>query len=84
MPRTLNAKAALDRHFLETRGRILEIAANLDRIAGGEGDSPNDHRLTQLQTAIDILRSNRPDKAAACQMAFSLSYEEAWNVPNAK
>ena len=84
MPRTLNAKAALDRYFLETRGRILEVAANLDRIAEGDGDSPDDHRLTQLRTAIDILCSDRPDKAAACQMAFSLTYEDSWKAPNSK
>jgi hypothetical protein len=84
MSRTLNAKAALDRYFLETRGKILEIAANLDRIAEGDGDSQSDHRVAQLHAAIDILRSDRPDKAAACQMAFSLDYEHDWDAPNAK
>ena len=84
MPRTLNAQTALDRHFLETRGKILEIAANLDRIAEGTGDVSNDRRYAQLVAALDILRSDRADKAAACQMAFSLGYEDGWKAPNGK
>ncbi|MCB9853695.1 MAG: hypothetical protein H6819_11410 [Phycisphaerales bacterium] len=84
MPRTLNAQTALDRHFLETRGKILEIAANLDRIAEGAGDAKSDRRYAQLAKALNILTSDRPDKAAACQMAFSLSFEDGWKAPNAK
>lgn len=84
MPRTLNAQTALDRHFLETRGKILEVAANLDRIAEGDGDVSTDRRIAQLTEALNILTSNRPDKATACQMAFSLSYEDGWKAPNGK
>jgi len=36
----LSASAALDRHFLETRCKIIEIAANLDRIDRGHVAQP--------------------------------------------
>lgn len=84
MPRTLTAQAALDRYFLETRGKILEVAANLDRIAEGDGDATTDRRYAQLRAAIDILQGDTSDKATACQMAFSLDYEAGWKAPNAK
>ncbi|HPF40052.1 MAG TPA: hypothetical protein P5081_04365 [Phycisphaerae bacterium] len=84
MHRTLTSQAALDRHFLETRGRILEVAANLDRIAEGAGDAKGDRRYAQLAEALRILTSDRPDKAAACQMAFSLDYDDGWKAPNGK
>jgi len=85
MPRTLNANVALDRYFLETRCKIIEIAANMDRIAEGSGadSAQRDPRVAQIQEAIRILTSNAKDKAAACQLVFSQNYDDGWSAPNA-
>jgi len=84
MSRTLDAQTALDRYFLETRCKIIEIAANMDRIAEGTGASvaQRDPRLAQIQEAIRILTSDAKDKAAACQLVFSQNYEDGWDAPN--
>ena len=85
MPRTLNANVALDRYFLETRCKIIEIAANMDRIAEGSGadSAKRDPRVARIQEAIRILTSDAKDKAAACQLVFSQNYDDGWNAPNA-
>ena len=86
MSRTLDAQTALDRYFLETRCKIIEIAANMDRIAEGSGgadSAQHDPRFAQIQEAIRILTSDSKDKAAACQLVFSQDYEDGWNAPNA-
>ncbi len=85
MSRTLDAQTALDRYFLESRCKIIEIAANMDRIAEGSGANAaqRDPRVTQIQEAIRILTSDAKDKAAACQLVFSQNYDDGWNAPNA-
>jgi len=82
----LSAKEVLDRYFLETRGRILEIAANLDRIDRGEpvAKQQDDPRMDQILQALDVLRSEGAARAERCQMVFSLPYEENWSAPNAE
>jgi len=74
------AAAALDGCFLETRGRILEVAANLDRI--GQSRDPAavsaDRRMAQLAAALAIVNDDQPDKVKRCQMAFSLPYDANW------
>jgi hypothetical protein len=92
----LTAAAALDRHFLETRCKIIEIAANLDRIdrgadanvaqppsavSGGTDPSSADPRLTQIRMALQTLLEPGPDRAEKCQMVFSLPYEPDWKRP---
>ena len=81
MKSTRTATAALDGCFLETRGKILEIAANLDRIAQASGiESLNaDRRKNQMTTALEILLDDQPDKAKRCQMAFSLPFDASWH-----
>ena len=44
----MNAAELLDRHYLEVRARLLEIAATLDRIERGEGATEEDARMKQL------------------------------------
>jgi len=92
----LTAEAALDRHFLETRCKLIEIAANLDRIDRGavangaqphsavfrEADRLNsDPRLTQIRKALQTLLEPGPGRAERCQMVFSLPYEPNWKRP---
>lgn len=83
---TLSAKAALDRYYLETRCKLIEIAANLDRIdRGGGADEVRDNpRMVAIRSALAVLADGRPDRAERCQMVFSLPYEESWRPPNAR
>jgi hypothetical protein len=81
----LTAAAALDRHFLETRCKILEIAANLDRIDRGACANTaltDDPRLRQIHDSLRLLLDGRPNRAERCQMIFSLAYDAAWQPPN--
>lgn len=80
MKSTRTATAALDGCFLETRGKVLEIAANLDRIAQGIGVESvgADRRMAQLTAALAILLDGQADRAKRCQMAFSLPYDTGW------
>lgn len=81
MKSTRAAANALDGAFLETRGKILEVAANLDRVAQTSEPSAvsSDRRMTQLAAALAILTDNQPEKAKRCQMAFSLPYDATWH-----
>jgi hypothetical protein len=70
----------LNHDFLETRSRILDIAAALDRLdrAGSHpGDAP-DRRLAQLRQAIEALLEPGPGRAETVQRLFSLEYEPGW------
>ncbi|MFQ5501613.1 MAG: hypothetical protein ACE5EQ_04850 [Phycisphaerae bacterium] len=80
----LSAEAALDRYFLETRCKIIEIAASLDRFDRGDGDLSNDPRMKRIHEAVQVLLTDNSDRAERSQQVFSLPYEENWPVPNAK
>jgi hypothetical protein len=70
----------LNRDFLETRSRILEIAAALDRIdraSSHRGEAP-DRRLDQLRQAIEALLEPGPGRAETVQRLFSLDYDPHW------
>ncbi len=74
----------LDRDFLETRSRILEIAAALDRLdraPGRAGDAP-DRRVAQLRQAIEALLEPGPGRAETIQRIFSLEYDPDWREKN--
>ena len=80
---TLNnrdARDVVDRDFLETRSKILEIAATLDRIdraPARPGEHP-DARIGQLRQAIEALREPGPGRAETVQHIFSLTYDPNW------
>jgi hypothetical protein len=70
----------LNRDFLETRCRILEVAAALDRLdraAGHRGDPP-DRRVAQLRQAVEALQEPGPGRAETVQRIFSLDYDADW------
>jgi hypothetical protein len=76
------AMEVLDRDFLETRGKILEIAAVLDRIDRApshhhEHQHP-DPRLGQLRQALEALCEPGPGRAETIQLIFSLEYDKNW------
>jgi hypothetical protein len=80
MLNTRDAIEVLDHDFLETRCKILEIAAILDRIdraPARHGEHP-DPRLGQLRQALDALVEPGPGRAETIQRIFSLEYHPAW------
>jgi hypothetical protein len=75
-----DATEVLDRDFLETRCKILELAATLDRIDSAparHGEHP-DPRLGQLRQALEALVEPGPGRAETIQRIFSLEYDPAW------
>ena len=68
-----NAAEVLDAYFLETRARLLEIAANLDRVdrAPDAAAVAGDSRLTFVQAALKILQSGAPNRAEQIQRLYS-------------
>lgn len=75
------AMQVLDRHFLEMRCTLLDLAAALDRIERSDGlrDASHDPRYTQIQKGISMLLSHGDDRAEKIQLLFSDSYQEGWN-----
>ena len=80
MPSSRDAVEVLDRDFLETRSRILEIAAALDRLdrAPGRVGQATDRRMAQLRQALEALLEPGPGRAEAVQRIFSLDYDPHW------
>jgi hypothetical protein len=84
---TRDSIQVLDHDFLETRCKILEIAAILDRIdraPARHGEHP-DPRLAHLRQAIEALLEPGPGRAETVQRIFSRDYDPGWrermNVP---
>ncbi len=85
MPTPRDALAILDRDFLETRSRILDLAAALDRLdraPNPAGEYPPDRRLAQLRQAIEALLEPGPGRAETVQRLFSLDYDPDWQTRN--
>lgn len=85
----LTAQAALDRYYLETRCKLIEIAANLDRIDRGDGGTPNanDPRMAKVREALELLNRTditTADRAERLQRIFSQEYQDSWPAPNRK
>jgi hypothetical protein len=77
---TREALEILDRDFLETRCKILEIAAVLDRIdrAPAHHHVHPDPRAGQLRQALEALCEPGPGRAETIQLIFSREYESGW------
>lgn len=84
MLQSRDAAAILDRDFLEVRGKILEVAAALDRLdrapAHHEPGSSPDRRLAGLRRAIEALSEPGPGRAETIQRLFSLDYDPDWRA----
>jgi hypothetical protein len=80
MLNTREALVVLDRDFLETRCKLLEIAAVLDRIdrAPAQHHEHPDPRLGQIRQALEALGEPGPGRAETIQMIFSLPYDRNW------
>ncbi|MBY0523222.1 MAG: hypothetical protein K2R98_07475 [Gemmataceae bacterium] len=77
----LPAPQALDSYFLEARGRILELAAVLDRIGRGAGSVDADPRLQKLRQALEVLHDQSGGRAERIQKIFSREYDPNWEKP---
>ena len=77
MPHTATAAQILDREFLTIRGKLLEVAAALDRIQRGQGSAAGDPRLVKLRETLAVMGRDGADRAEQMQLIFSLPYEPA-------
>lgn len=77
-----SAGDVLDRHFLELRCEILNLAAALDRIERSQGYEAvaGDPRLARLAEGLQILTTSGTDRAERVQMLFSDEYQPGWNT----
>ena len=78
MPTPMAAPAVLNREFLEIRAKLLELAASFDRLDRGGGTVADDPRMELIRKGLDLLRTDRPDRAEALQLLFSRQYDENW------
>ncbi|XZE53235.1 hypothetical protein SH139x_004967 [Planctomycetaceae bacterium SH139] len=76
----MNANQVLDRHYLEVRAKLLEIAATLDRVErAAEAESVDHQRLEQLMAGLQILQqAGVTDRAEQIQQLFSRAYDPQW------
>ncbi|MDA0588889.1 MAG: hypothetical protein O2820_15235 [Planctomycetota bacterium] len=83
MSEPLTADQIFDRVFLETRAKLLAVAATLDRLDRAEGTDRvrNDFRMEQLRKSIDIIQNSSNDRAEQLQIVFSDPYDEQWKRP---
>jgi hypothetical protein len=79
----LPAARALDQYFLEARARILDLAAFLDRVGRGDdaAAAAADPRAGKVNRALEVLRSDAPNRAELVQQIFSLEYDPEWKRP---
>ena len=59
----------LDLYFMDARSKLIDIAAFLDRVDRGEGDS--DFRLAAFRQALSELQRSEPLRAKGVLMSLS-------------
>ena len=59
----------LDLYFMDSRAKLIDLAAFLDRVDGGTGDA--DFRLAAFREALKELAGDRPERAKAVLLSFS-------------
>ena len=76
----MNASEVFQRDFLPLRGKLIEIAAALDRLARAEGSVAEDPRIQQVRRSLEILAQTTQgsDRAEQVQRVFSLPYDPTW------
>jgi hypothetical protein len=78
MPSPQTGPEILEREFLETRCKLLEVAAALDRLDRADGSVSGDPRRQKVQRALGILANTQENRAEQLQRLFSLDYEPDW------
>ena len=68
------ASDVLDRYFLETRAKLLDIAATLDRLdrTPDASTTRSDSRITFLHQSLAILQQPGPNRAESIQRLYSV------------
>jgi hypothetical protein len=81
MAQTQTAPGVLERHYLELRCGLLDMAAALDRLERTPGFSEvkSDPRLQRISAGLKILASTGTDRAERIQVLFSDAYDPDWN-----
>ena len=74
----MTSTEVLDREYLQLRAKILELAASFDRLDRAGGSVDGDPRLSLIQEALDMLKSEVDDRAEQIQLIFSRQYEDDW------
>jgi len=78
----MNSQQVLDREYLEVRGKILEVAASLDRLERATGDVAQDPRMALihqgLQIALQPNDAQGDSRAKQIQLLFSREYADSW------
>jgi hypothetical protein len=77
-----SAGQVLDRHYLEIRCELLNLAAALDRLERADGFErvSADPRLDLIRRGIGIVASDGDDRAERLQLLFSDEYLHGWNT----
>ena len=78
IPSPMSAEQIFERWFLETRSKLLDVAANLDRIDRAPRGRVDDPRRAAIEEALHILLGPGPDRAERIQMIFSREYDADW------
>ena len=78
---TMTSPQVLDRHYLEIRCELLNLAAALDRIERHPGADATgaDPRLVEIRKGLEILSSDGINRAERIQLLFSDPYQARWN-----
>jgi hypothetical protein len=75
-----SGREILDREFLPTRAKILEIAAALDRVSRADDGAVEDPRWAQLRSALELVTERSGDRAEQVQLLFSRAYDAEWRT----
>jgi len=70
----------LDQEFPQIRAKALEIAAALDRLDRAAGTADGDRRVDQLRQVLEILLTDRADRARQVQLLLSREYRPSWRT----
>ncbi|ADB18444.1 conserved hypothetical protein [Pirellula staleyi DSM 6068] len=74
----LTAAEVLQREFLETRAKILELAAAFDRLDRSSGSVESDQRIARIREALKVLTEVKAGRAEQVQLVFSRPYDSEW------
>ncbi|MEO8270674.1 MAG: hypothetical protein ABI557_13205 [Aureliella sp.] len=76
MPRS--PSEILSQEFLQTRAKILEVAAFYDRLGQVPDSADQQRQLDLLNSACAILTDDQPDKAERVQLLLSRRFNPGW------
>ena len=80
MSKPLTPAELFQREFLPMRGKLLEVAAALDRLERKAPLLLDYPGMDQIAKAIEALSQNGQARAETVQKIFSLTYNPDWNT----